>query len=174
MRIKYLRNMPDGGELSKNISAEIIPANNIPGHDIVLANGEAYSLKINNKSNSKLFYTVIDLMPDNEVSILYPSKNKEAANYLIEKNNSVTRQLKVSAASPQGREFLKIIVSKEPMDLRSVLNHTTRRSEMNSFQQALDDIFTNDTERATRGDINKIKAEEVGIITVSFLIKAPK
>jgi len=43
---------------------------------------------------------------------------------------------------------------------------------MRSFQSALDDLF-NDQEgaAATRGDVSSIKAEEVGIITVSMTIK---
>jgi hypothetical protein len=80
--------------------------------------------------------------------------------------------LKVSRDSPAGVEFLKVIVSKEEIDLRSVFEHTRPRSEMRSFQEALDDLFTdNNDERATRGDINSVKAEEIGIMTISFKIK---
>lgn len=173
MRIKYLRTMPDGGNLSKFLTTEIIPSKPFTGTgEMIMETGEEFSLKIENNSSQKLFYTVLDISPDNVVDILYPSKGKEPANYSIEKNGSVIRKLRVSKSTPVGKEFLKIIISKEPMDLRSVLEHKTQRSQMVSFQAALDDLFndTND-ERSTRGSINSIKAEEVGISTVSFTVK---
>jgi hypothetical protein len=173
MRVKYLRTMPDGGDFAKFISAQIIPAKPYNDKDeLMLKTGDNYSLKIANTGNDKLFYTVLDITPDNKVEVLYPYKGKEPANYLVDKKGTVTRDLRVSKNTPVGREFLKIIVSREPMDLRSVLEHSRRRSEMRSFQSTLDDLFNDSNdERATRGDINNIKAEEVGIVTVSFMIK---
>jgi hypothetical protein len=173
MRVKYLRTMQDGGDLAKFIKATIIPANTHNDKDeLVLESEENYSLKIENIGDEHLFYTVLDITPDNNVQVLYPSASKSPADYSILKKSNVIRNLRVSTNTPVGREFLKIIVSKEPMDLRSVLQHTTQRGEMRSFQQTLDDIFNDrDDERATRGDVNSIKAEEVGITTVSFSVK---
>lgn len=173
LRVKYLRTLPDGGDLEKWVSASIIPekpSNLAAG--IILEQGDLYYLKIQNKSNHNLYYTVLDIYPNNEVEVLYPYKGKEAADYLVESNGTITRKLKVSGNSPAGVEFLKIIVSKEPMDLRSVFEKTARRDQMCSFLSALDDLI-NDKEGAgaTRGDISSIKAEEVGIITVRMTIK---
>ncbi|HQW84504.1 MAG TPA: hypothetical protein PK987_08590, partial [Ferruginibacter sp.] len=69
-------------------------------------------------------------------------------------------------------EFLKIIVSKEPMDLRSVFEKKVTRDEMQPFQTVLDDLF-NDKEGAvsTRADVASVKAQEIGIFSVSFIIK---
>lgn len=171
MRSKYLRTLPDGGALSKFIKAQIIPATtHEPEAELTLKHGEDYSLKIVNSSNEKLFYTVLDITPDNKIDILYPTKNKEPANYLIEKKSEVIRKLGVSANTPIGKEFLKIIFSKEPLDLRSVLEHRRQRAEMTSFQEALDDLFADNNEAGTR-NIAGIKAEEIGIVTVSFTVK---
>ena len=173
MRVKYLRTMQDGGELAKYIKATIVPAN--PHNDkkeLILETEENYSLKMDNTGDDKLFYTVLDITPDNEVEVLYPSAMKNPADYSVGKKATVIRSLRVSNNTPVGREFLKIIVSKDPMDLRSVLQHSTKRSEMRSFQLALDDLFNDSNdEHATRGDISSIKAEEVGIATVSFSVK---
>ena len=173
MRVKYLRTMPDGGELAKYMSATIVPANaHNEKNEVVLEPEENYSLKIDNTAEEKIFYTVLDITADNKVEVLYPSALKSPADYSIEKKSTVIRNLRVSKNTPVGREFLKIIVSKEPMDLRSVLQHSTQRAEMRSFQLALDDVFNDGSdEHATRGDINSIKAEEVGITTVSFSVK---
>ena len=173
MRVKYLRTMLDGGELAKFLKATIMPANAHNDKDeLVLETEENYSLKIDNAGDERIFYTVLDITPDNNVEVLYPTASKSPADYSIAKKSSVIRNLRVSKNTPVGREFLKIIVSKDPMDLRSVLQHTSQRGDMRSFQQTLDDVFNDrDDERATRGDVSSINAEEVGIATVSFSVK---
>jgi hypothetical protein len=174
LRVKYLRTMPDGGDLAPFISAEIIPAKEQdPANEIILQAGDGYSLKIHNNSNARLFYTVLDIYPDNHVEILYPYKGKEPSDYLIDnKAGPVIRKLSVSKGTPLGTEFLKIIVSKEPMDLRSVFEQTTQRAEMQSFQMVLDDLFNERSEGgSTRADVSNIKVEEIGIVTVHFKIK---
>ena len=61
---------------------------------------------------------------------------------------------------------------REPMDLRSVFEKKVTRDHMLSFQTVLDDLFNEKKGiAATRGDISNIKAEEIGIISVSFIIK---
>lgn len=173
LRVKYLRTMPNGGDLAQYISAAIIPAKEQnPANQIILEAGDAYSLSIRNKSNQNLYYTVLDIYPDNNVEVLYPYKGKEPSDYLVENNNVVIRKLAVSKGTPLGVEFLKIIVSKEPMDLRSVFEKTTRRDEMRSFQVVLDDLFNEKQGTGgTRADVSSIKAEEIGIITVNFTVK---
>jgi len=173
LRIKYLRTLPDGGELAQYVSAEIVPAkeyNKAAGIELVI--GDSYALHIRNNSSQNLYYTVLDIYPDNNVEILYPYKSKEPADYTVEKKNAVIRKLAVSKGTPAGVEFLKIIVSKEPMDLRSVFEKKITRDNMQSFQTVLDDLFNEKQGKAaTRGDISSIKAEEIGIISVSFIIK---
>jgi hypothetical protein len=174
LRIKYLRTMPDGGELAQYVSAEIIPAkeyNKAAGIELTI--GDGYALHIRNNGSQNLYYTVLDIYPDNNVEILYPYKAKEPADYVLEKKNVVIRKLAVSKGSPVGVEFLKVIVSKEPMDLRSVFEKKITRDNMQSFQTMLDDLFNEKQGKAaTRGDISNIKAEEIGIISVSFIIKS--
>jgi len=175
LRVKYLRTMPDGGELAADVTAEIVPAkqyNKATGIELEI--GDTYALHIRNNSNEKLYYTVLDIYPDNNVEVMYPYKAKEPADYVVEKKNVVVRKLAVSKGSPAGVEFLKIIVSKEPMDLRSVFEKKVTRDNMQSFQTVLDDLFNEKQGKAaTRADISGIKAEEIGIISVSFIIKKP-
>ena len=173
LRVKYLRSMPDGGDLAQYVSAEIIPdKEHKTTNEIILEAGDRYSLRISNKSNQNLYYTVLDITPDNNVKVLYPFEGKDPSDYLVENNNVVIRKLAVSKGAPLGVEFLKIIVSKEPMDLRSVFEHTVHRDEMRSFQTVLDDLFNEKQGGgSTRADVSSIKAEEVGIITVNFTIK---
>lgn len=175
MRVKYLRTMPDGGDFAPYIKAEIVPAKEYKAAaGIILQEGDGYSLRIQNNSDTKLFYTVLDIYPDNQVQVLYPYKGKEPSDYMVDKNATIVRKLSVSKGTPLGTEYLKIIVSKEPMDLRSVFEKTIQRDEMRSFQAVLDDLFNESNgEKTTRADVSSIKVEEIGIVTVHFTIKAP-
>ena len=173
LRIKYLRTMPDGGELAQYVTAEIIPVkeyNKAAGIELEI--GDGYALHVRNNSSQNLYYTVLDIYPDDNVELMYPYSGKEPADYIVEKNNVVVRKLGVSKGSPAGVEILKIIVSKEPMDLRSVFEKKITRDNMQSFQTVIDDLFNEKQgQAATRGEISSIKAEEIGIISVSFIIK---
>ena len=173
LRIKYLRTLPDGGDLSNIVSAELKSDKpNNPSEGLILSIGDILTLKINNNSNQGLFYTVLDIYPDDRVEVLYPTAGKEPQDYRIEKNNFVERRLRVSGNTPAGVEFYKIIVSKEPMDLRAVFEKKITRDHMQSFQTVLDDLFNEKQGKAsTRADVSSIKAEEIGIISVSFIIK---
>jgi len=173
LQVKYLRTMPDGGELTQWVTAEVIPGENThTANGLVFAEGDRYALKLINNSEHKLFYTVLDIYPDNKVDVLYPFKGKEPGDYSIGSKSFVERKLSVSKGSPTGVEFLKIIVSKEPMDLRGVFEQKVQRDQMQSFQLMLDDLFSQPAgEVQVRADVSGIKVEEIGIITVNFTIR---
>lgn len=173
LQVKYLRTMPDGGELAQWVKAEIVPGDNSnTNSELMFAEGDRYALKLVNNSEYKLFYTVLDIYPDNKVDILYPYKGKEPADYSIASKSFVERKLSVSKGSPAGVEFLKVIVSREPMDLRGVFEQKVQRDHMQSFQLMLDDLFSNpDGAVSVRADVSAINVEEIGIITVNFTIR---
>ena len=175
LRVKYLRTMPDGGDLSQFVSATVVPSKEYNKTATVeLEADDIYSLELSNNSSSNLYYTVLDIYPDNTIDILYPYKAKEPTDYLVEKKSTIIRKLKVSKDSPAGLEILKIIVSKEPMDLRGVFEQKSTRANMKSFETVMDDLFTEKQgTTSTRADVSNIKAEEIGIISVSFIIKNP-
>jgi len=171
LRVKYLRTMPDGGDLAQFVSVAVIPAKEYnKSANIQLEGGDVYSLQITNNSSQNLYYTVLDIYPDNTIDILYPYKAKEPADYIVEKNNTVIRKLKVSKDSPPGLEILKVIVSKEPMDMRGVFEQKSTRANMKSFETVLDDLFTENQGVSTRAQVSNIKAEEIGIVSASFII----
>jgi len=174
LRIRYLRSMPDGGSLESVVSAEILPpSENSGGTDIILGPGDIYTIRIRNNSDQKLFYSVLDILPNDSVEIVYPYKGKAAAGYSIEKKSYVERKLKISAGSPSGTEILKIVVSKEPMEqLWGVFEQSANRGELNSFENMLNELFGNtENENSTRADIASVRAEEIGISTLSFTVR---
>lgn len=174
-RIKYLRTLPEGGSLSPFVKAIIKKegelAANTSTTGLELEYGDKYSLQIDNKSDESLYYTVLDIYPDNTVEILYPYKGKEPADYFVQANTTITRRLAVSQGSPKGIETLKIIVTKQPMDLRAVFENKITRGDMQSFQALMDDVMNDRTGNATRDEVTNVKVEDIGIISASFIVK---
>ena len=172
VKINYLRTMPDGGSLAKDVEVQIkLEGSNPTENSTELQYGDIYGLQIINNSADDLYYTVLDIYPDNTVEIMYPYKGKEPADYLIAKRSTITRKLKISDGSPTGVETLKVIVSKQPMDLRAVFENKITRGAMQNFQSVMDDILNERNPLATRGEVANVKAEEIGIMSVSFIVK---
>ena len=171
-RIKYLRTLPDGGSLSQLVKVSVVKEGGeeaATGLEFVY--GEKYKLKIENNSDEDLYYTVLDIYPDNTVEILYPYKTKSPADYFVKNNSIINRLLAVSQGSPKGIETLKIIITKQPMDLRAVFENRITRDDMHGFQAVMDEAMNDRTANATRGDVTNVKVEDVGVLSTSFIIK---
>lgn len=173
MRVQYLRTLEDGGELLPGIDVRLQPATGeIPVTGLILQPGDRYTLSIENKTDKRLFYTVLDIYPDNRMEVLYPYKGKEPADYSIAPGGKAERKLAVSKGSPAGVEFLKVIVSEEPMDLRMVIEEPGRRPGLRSFEQLVGQLFHPGLNgNAVRADLSALTATEIGIQTLSFTIQ---
>lgn len=173
LRIQYLRNLEDGGDLASRIDVQLISgAGDSSSAGLLLKEGDRYALRITNNSTQRLFYTVLDIYPDNRMDVLYPFKGKEPADYSIAPGSFIERKLAVSPGSPVGLEMLKLIVSPEPLDLRMVIEEPGRRPGLRSVEVLMDQLFNQgNTGKAVRADFTAITAAEIGIRTVSFTIQ---
>lgn len=177
MRVKYLRNLPDGGALAKDVTVEIVPKKpSSSNNEIVMAEHDAFEIRITNKGTSDYYYTIIDIMPDNEMKVLLPDETSEPQDFVIQPGQTIPiGEIQVDEGTPNGKEIFKIIVSKIPMDLRPVVNRTKTRSantQMKSMESVIDDLFKDSNDqRATRSSISNMKVDEVGILSCGFTIK---
>jgi hypothetical protein len=167
-----LRTLPDGGSLSQLAKVSIVKeAGDEATTGLELLYGEKYKLKIENNSDEDLYYTVLDIYPDNTIEILYPYKTKSPADYFVKNNSIINRSLAVTQGSPKGVETLKIIITKQPMDLRAVFENRITRDDMHAFQAVMDEAMNDRSANATRGDVTNVKVEEVGVLSTSFIVK---
>jgi len=177
MRVKYLRNLPDGGALAKDVTVEIVPKKpSSSNNEIVMAEHDVFEIRITNKGTSDYYYTIIDIMPDNEMKVLLPDETSEPQDFVIQPGQTIPiGEIQVDEGTPNGKEIFKIIVSKIPMDLRTVVNRTKTRSantQMKSMESVIDDLFKDSNDqRATRSSISNMKVDEVGILSCGFTIK---
>jgi hypothetical protein len=177
IRVKYLRSLNDGGALVDGVKLEIVPKS--PGtnlNELFLNPLDEFAIRITNNSSYKLYYTIIDIMPDNEAKVLVPEETATPQDYVLAAGQAFTIDgIQVDPGTPRGKEFFKVIFSKSPLDLRSIFNRTQTRSrnELQSFEKAIDDMFEEANDKmATRSSIGNVKVDEVGILTTGFTVSA--
>jgi len=176
VRIKYFRNMTDGGTYANDVALEVIPAkpNIKAGKEMMLKPADQFSIKVTNKGTQALYFTILDLLPNNDIKVLIPDEGEEPQDYIIKPGDTkVIEGIQVDAGTPKGKEFFKGIFSKVPIDLRAVLNRKRTRGsgELQSFEKVVDDMFSeNITAAHTRSTISQVKVEELGIVTAGFTI----
>ena len=175
LRIKYFRNISDGGVFANDIGMQVVPAklNAVVGGEMMMKPGDLFNIKVVNKGTQALYFTILDLLPNNDIKVLIPDESDEPQDYIVRPGETKTIEgIQVDAVTPRGKEFFKAIFSKVPIDLRAVLNRKkTRGSELQSFEKVVDDMFSeNSTAKNTRAEISKVKVEEIGIITAGFTI----
>lgn len=172
MRVKYLRKMQDGGSLANFIDFKIIPykvKSSVDSNELILKQNDSFKIQIHSKYDGILYYTILDLMPDNTVKVLLPDSLEIAEDYSLRKEQKVQRELYTDFTSLTGKEFLKIIVSLTPLDLRPSFSSVKRRGTAKSLEKVMDELFIKNKKTATsRAAVN---LDEVGIVTVSFTLQ---
>ena len=175
MRIKYLRNIPDGGILAEGVSAEIIPEISQSGkNEIIFHPLDYFTLRIVNNGPSDLYYTIIDLLPGNEVQVIIPDKRSQPKEFVLHAKGELKeiQKIQVEEGSAEGKEMLKIFFSKTPIELRNIFNRTKTRGKMLSIEEVMNDMFKDEnTQYPTRSNMSNMKLDETGILTVGFTIK---
>ena len=172
VRIKYLRSLPDGGDLSKNFSVQLTAQNNNDG-ELILKSGDKYTLRLkNNSPTDELFYSIIDIMPDNSMKVLIPTPSTEAPAFSLGPGLSKSFSVTVDSNTPVGKEIFKVFISKEPLDLKNIFQRKKTRAGMKSLEDMINETFKDaNAESPTRSDINSVKVNETGILTVGFTVQ---
>ena len=169
--------MVDGGALSKDIKIEVVPKKTTSNqNEIVMNPNDAFEIRITNNGNTPYYYTIIDIMPDNDMKVLLPDETSEPQDFVINPKQTIPiGEITVDEGTPNGKEVFKIIVTKTPIDLRGVVNRSKTRSAKgapNSIENVIDDLFKDSNDqRATRSSIGNIKVDEVGVLSCGFTIK---
>jgi hypothetical protein len=140
---------------------------------------DLFDLRITNNSPFGVYFTLVNIMPNNDVKVLLPDEFEEPQDYFLRPGESrVIEEVQVDEDTPEGKEFFKLILSRSPMDLRGVLNRKKTRSaggNMQTFEQVMDDMFSESVgQKNTRSSMSKMKLDEVGIVTTGFIIERKK
>lgn len=196
-RSKYLRNLALSNE-SYKVTFEFVPVKCIADCDtrnskfqddnsgiktkmdasgnITFKEGDRFRLNIinHNTENKKLYYTVLDIQPDNQVNVLIPRKKDQPEDYTISGGDTVElRQQIFKIGPPYGIDVLKIIASDVPLDMRKIFTSRgagTRGAPLGPFEKIIQGTYNAEGPH-TRGPAEEaIQPDAVNIITIPFHI----
>lgn len=143
--------------------------------NIIFKEGDRFRLNIINHSDSKrLYYTVLDIQPDNKVTVLIPRSNKVPEDYIISSQDTVSLYTDIfKIGPPYGVDVLKIIASDVPLDLRSIFDTrgaATRGKAKGPFEKIVEGTYSAEGNKKRGPEAESIQPDAVNIITVPFHI----
>lgn len=143
--------------------------------NIIFKDGDAFRLNIISQSDSKrLYYTVLDIQPDNVVNVLLPRRRDTPEDYIISAGDtSFLRQAVFTISPPYGVDVIKIIASESPLDLRNIFSTrgiATRGAAQGPFGKILQGTFNAEGNRTRGSNEAVIQPDAVNIMTVPFHI----
>ena len=113
-------------------------------------NGELFIFKVINKGYKEAYFQIMDIQPNNEVSILIPGKGMNEGDFKIEGGQTIIFTSKImQIGKPFGTDMFKIIVSPKPMyNLRNIIeNKKSTRGSKTPFE-----ILSQNISTGTRGN----------------------
>lgn len=171
-RAAYMRRLPEGGPLEAGVIWRITnkAGANASDSNLVLKKGDTFTMLLHNKTKKPLYFALVNLLPDGRVQILLPTEGSFAEDFSLQPGEryEITDN-KVEEDLPEGTEYLKILVSHTPFDIRpAFVPGTTRSTKPTSWELALQEIMEAqpEAERQTRS----AGVNEITLLTQSFRI----
>jgi metacaspase-1 len=137
--------------------------------------GEKFRLNIINHSDQKrLYYTIVDIQPDNKVNIVIPGRNDDAKDFYIPQQEKIELDRIYTVGPPTGVEMMKIIASDVPIDLRPMV--TTRGAKTRSaagqspFEKLMQSTYNAENVKTRSIESEPIRPDAVNVETLSFMI----
>jgi hypothetical protein len=144
--------------------------------NITFKDGDKFRLNIINHSDQKrLYYTVLDIQPDNEVNVLIPGKRDQPEDFLISQEDTIKLEKIFTIGPPYGTDVLKIIASDVPLDLRNIFESRgktagTRGRGKNPFETIMEGTFNAEGTKTRGPKEEAIQPDAVNIMTIPFHI----
>ncbi|HNZ43778.1 MAG TPA: caspase family protein [Bacteroidales bacterium] len=142
--------------------------------NLFLKNGDVCKVQITNTASQTIYFTILDIQPDDVLSILLPVKGRLPQEYRIEPGQTFTSPL-IKIGPPYGNEVFKLITSATPLDLTTVVrtrgqNPETRGDEVNPFQKLIAETYRPDG-NTRGGETMSLPAGSVYVKSFVFQIK---
>jgi hypothetical protein len=124
--------------------------------------GKFLRVDIQNNSKRVLYYSILDIDASGKISIVCPKNGRLPEEYKIAGNAlSTNNGIVVKMSPPFGQGMLKLIVTKQPINLSGLV---TSRGEVANEASSFDMFFNSTIKGKSRGmDTLPIELEEIGI-----------
>ncbi len=146
-----------------------------PDENIQLEIGTNIKIKVSNLGRKAGYFSLLDIQPDNQLNLLIPAVELgyTADEYYLAAGESYTTDYVIEVSKPIGGEMLKLICSKDALNLSHLLSSGGQTSrgfdQLNDFEHALVESFKLESSRGAK--IKKKKGGQVGVFSLHFEIK---
>ncbi len=138
---------------------------------------EGFVIRIRNLQDYSVYLSVLDIMPDNTVGVIIPDPadlNSTADDYKIASRQTFTSR-PIKLYPPYGKDFMKILITRNAMDLKAIQTRSTSRGIGSTFETFYNDTFKDDTSERSRGPkVAAVKIDEVKIVPFTYVITRKK
>ena len=139
-----------------------------PSSNQAIQVGQVVKLKISNIGDEPFYFSVIDITPNHECSLIIPS-DRPAADFFLDTNQSYLSEA-FEVEPPFGSEVLKVIATHQPLNLKGAIATRGRQTKVNSpLEILLSKSFY--PQSATRGESQAIYDDDSAITSFYFEIK---
>ena len=117
------------------------------GNELEFTEKDYFILKVRNDGYKRAYFQIIDIRPNNEVTLLYPSEDdmRPASEFVINIDEEKELGAIFYFEEPYGNEYLKLIATAAPIDLRFIIKSRGADSrgsgEMTPFEQLVRDSY---------------------------------
>lgn len=142
--------------------------------DLVLPIGTCVQMIVTNHGVQGGYFSILDIQPDNLINVVVPDvvNGRTATEYYLKAGASFTTATPIEIAQPAGSETLKLLASREPLDLAGIIatkgNNRRGTDVGSSFEQYMAASYKTSTRGAK---VRKKAGEDIGVSTVFFTIK---
>ncbi len=105
--------------------------------------GDAFLLRIRNQGRKAAYVSILDLIPDGHIGLLWPLPEQTGQDNLLEPGRDFLVDVPYTVTEPVGIEVLKLMATEEPVDFRMI---TTRggvmgRGPRGPLEQLFDEAY---------------------------------
>ena len=126
--------------------------------------GTSVQFKVKNNGSFSLYYTILDITPLNGMEVLAPTKGKSPQEFKVASGKEQIIPGIYKLEEPLGDEMLKIIMTSQAIDIRTVMSAkgTGTRGSSSPFEDLLNSSFrSNENTRGLQQE--SIETEDIGV-----------
>lgn len=108
-------------DTTMNVKFDFIPGKITKGNQIIFQDTDEFRIKITNLGNRNAYYTIVDILPNNEVQVLIPPQGTNAREFKIKAGESDTLAYIFGFDPIYGTEMFKLIATQKPLNLDMII-----------------------------------------------------
>lgn len=135
--------------------------------------GDCVQFEITNNGISGAYFSLLDIQPDNLLNLIIPAVELgyTANEYYLDPGETYATNYAIEIAQPLGEETLKLVLSKNPLQLHTIIStqgkSTRGIGDMTNFEKIMVSTYNTNIKGAK---IKRNPVEEVGTKTIFFKI----